>query len=100
MYKHLCLPFVNGQSDIEKLPKFLAHIGFRPLSTATPDNFPAGALVVLYNSQTFTFDTVLVNGLSNGILFYSHQCGRSSESWCNTFSRDNGYDNYLFKVIS
>lgn len=100
MSNHLCLPFVNGQPNVEKLPVFLPHIGFRPLSSATPDDFPAGAVVVLYNIKTFSFDTVIVNGLSNDIFFYARQCGRGSDSWHNTFTGDSIYDDYLFKVIS
>jgi len=103
MSNNLCLPLVNGQPDIEKLPIFLPHIGFRPLSSATPDDFPAGAVVVLYNIKTFSFDTVIVNGLSSSteiMLFYARQRGRNADSWNNTFTRDTTYDSYLFKVIS
>lgn len=95
-----CLPFTSTAPKTKELATLLPLSGFRSLNNATPEDLPAGSIVVLYNTGTFTFETVVVRNLENGMLFYTRQTGRSYNTWHNTFLGDTKRDDYLFKVIS
>jgi len=94
-----CLPFTGFNHEIQELPTLLPKLGFRPLNSATPADLPAGAIVVLYNIKTFSFETVVARALQNGVLFYAHQTGLSHDSWYNTMFGDISRTQYLYKVL-
>ena len=95
-----CLPFVDSCPETEQLHTLLPQSGFKEIHRATVADLPMGAIVVLYNIVTFTFETVVIRGLQNGMLFYTRQTGRTHDTWNNTLIGDKDCKDYLYKVIS
>ncbi len=100
MVNHLCLPFTGFAPDVEELVDFLPRVDFRPLSQATPEDLHSGIIIILYNIYSYSFETVVVDRLEDGKLYYSHQTGRRSDTWYRSFIGDPVCYSYLYKVIS
>lgn len=100
MFNHLCLPFTGFSPDVTELVDFLPRVDFRPLVCATPEELRSGVIVILYNIYTYSFETVVVEGLKDGNLYYCHQLGQSYDTWRHTFIGDPVCNAYLYKVIS
>lgn len=100
MINHLCLPFTGFAPDVQELPNFLPRVGFRPLDMATPEELHSGIIVILYNIYNYCFETVVVERLEDGKLYYCHQTGRRPDTWHHSFIGDPVCYGYLYKVIS
>ena len=100
MAKHLCLPFTGFAPNVEELLDILPQVGFRPLVRITQAELCSGTIIILYNIYSYCFETVVVDRLEDGKLYYCHQTGQSYDTWQHSFIGDPVCFSYLYKVIS
>lgn len=100
MINHLRLPFTGFAPDVQELPNFLLRVDFRPLVRITQEESRSGTIIILYNIYTYCFETVVVDRLEDGKLYYCHQTGQSYNTWQYSFIGDPVCFAYLYKVIS
>ena len=52
--------FINGEPNIAEMTDVLSNSGFRPLTGATVENLPIGAVVLLYNSKNHALLPIVI----------------------------------------
>lgn len=91
--------FINGEPNIAEMTEVLSNTGFRPLSTATVDDLPIGAVVLLYNRKNHALlPIVICQHYFRGFSYMLFEELNNDPDICNLDCvRD--FDNFMYKVI-
>ena len=91
--------FINGEPNIAEMTYVLSNTGFRPLTGATVDTLPIGAVVLLYNSQNHALlPIVICQHYFRGFSYMLFEELNNDPDICNLDCvRD--FDNFMYKVI-
>ena len=87
--------------NIAELTELLPASGFRPLTDATPDTLPVGAIAVIYNCNNHTLFSVMICGhFHGGFSYIPFEQLNDIDPDVDHMSRKFQFKNRLYKVIT
>ena len=91
--------FINGEPNIAEMTNILSNSGFRPLSTATVDSLPIGAVVLLYNSQNHALLPIVIE--QHYFRGFSYMLFEELDNDPAVHNMDyiRDFDNFMYKVV-
>lgn len=91
--------FINGEPNIAEMTDVLSNTGFRPLTDATVETLPIGAVVLLYNSQNHALlPIVICQHYFRGFSYMLFEELNNDPDIC-TLDYVRDFDNFMYKVI-